>query len=807
MIKDPNAAREAKNYENPIPSREFILELLEKIGASTRDVIAEHLKIDDPEQEEALRRRLRAMVRDGQLMRAGKKQFAILDRSEFMAGRVQAHRDGFGFFIPDDGGDDYYLNGRQMAMVFNGDRVLVREAGKNFRGQLEAMIMEVTESNTHKVVGRYMEEKGLKFVTPDNSRIQHDIMITVDSGLAVEIGQYVIVEIIDQPKWNSAPTGTIIDVLGNHMAPGMEIDVAIHSHGIPNEWPEELLAETAKLSDEPLEADKKHRVDLRDLNFVTIDGEDARDFDDAVYCEKKKSGGWRLWVAIADVSHYVQIGSALDEEAHKRSTSVYFPERVIPMLPEKLSNGLCSLKPEVDRLCMVCEMTISAKGNVSGYKFYEGLMHSSARLTYNKVAAMLNPEHANYESLIDRYQTILPDIQNLHDLYIALRAARSERGAIDFETTETRILYGSDRKIDQIVPVERNDAHKMIEECMLAANVAAARFLNKHKILGLYRVHEGPSERKLTNLQEFLKGLGMNLSVGAKPAPEDYQVIMSAIQARPDADIIQVMLLRSLSQAVYQPENKGHFGLNYKAYAHFTSPIRRYPDLLMHRALRYAIRNRIDSNNIIASTAPKMAKAKIYPYDLPALLVLGEHCSMAERRADDATRDVVSWLKCEYLLDHVGDEFDGTVTAVAGFGFFVELAGIYIEGLVHVRNLDGDFFNFDPVRQCLEGERSHMVFRMGDAVKVRVAKVDLEERKIDLALAEKPRGSRSRKAADPKSKRSAVKAAAAKKKSALKEKQKPSGKSKAVKAKKSKAAKKEAKSATSKKTVRKRKRK
>jgi ribonuclease R len=736
--QDPHADREAKKYDQPIPSREFILDFLEKAdGPLNRNQLTKALELKDYQDVEALRRRLKAMERDGQLMRNRKGAYGLVEKMDLVKGRVSAHRDGYGFVIPDEGGDDLYLNSRQMSTVFDGDDVICRNAGTGQRGKQEGVIVEVLIRNTRQLVGRLFDENGVVFVAPDNARINHDIIIPREAIGAAEVEQYVMVEITGQPGWRSPPTGRVVEVLGEHMAPGMEIDVAIRAHNIPHAWPEEAEREALALSAEPLEEDKLNRVDLRNLAFVTIDGEDARDFDDAVYCESKLLGGWTLWVAIADVSHYVKVGSALDQEATLRGNSVYFPERVVPMLPEALSNGLCSLKPEVDRLCMVCEMTISKTGQVSAYKFFEGVMHSHARLTYNKVGAMLDKQHEEYKSLRKEYKPVLKDIEQLHKLYKVLRKARSKRGAIDFETTETRIVFGKDRKIEEIVPVVRNDAHKMIEECMLAANVAAAKFLEGHDVPALYRVHEGPTEEKLESLRKFLGELALDLSGGDKPGPDDYQRLLSQLGDRPDAHIIQTMMLRSLRQAVYQPENLGHFGLNYEAYGHFTSPIRRYPDLLVHRALRHVVRSDIKTKQVTRiKGADVLAKKNIYPYGMPELLVFGEQCSMSERRADDATRDVVAWLKCEYLQDRVGDDFEGVISAVTGFGLFVELVGVYVEGLVHVSALDTDYYHFDQTKQRLVGERSGNSFQLGDKVTVKVARVSLDDKKIDLELVE-----------------------------------------------------------------------
>ena len=575
------------------------------------------------------------------------------------------------------------------------------------------------------------------FVRPDNQRINQDILIAADSGLPVEAGQYVVVDIVQQPSKRSQPIGHVAEILGEHMAPGMEIDVAIRNHGIPHEWPADTLAEAKRLAPEVVEADKADRVDLRNLPFVTIDGEDARDFDDAVYCRKKSLGGWRLYVAIADVSHYVRPDTALDTEAHRRATSVYFPERVVPMLPEAISNGLCSLNPHVDRLVMVCEMTVSARGKLSGYRFYEGLIHSHARLTYTKVGAMLDREHADYHKEREAQGDLCQPIDELYNLFRALRKARKERGAIDFETQETRIVFGDERKIDQIVPVVRNDAHKLIEECMLCANVSTAKFLGKHKLTSLYRVHKGPKATKLENLRSYLNELGLRLPGGIDPKPEDYQALLEKVQDRPEAGLVQTVLLRSLSQAIYTPENEGHFGLGFDAYAHFTSPIRRYPDLLVHRAIRSVIQSEQSSRYIKrvnnTNTKPKQVW---YPYSGEHMAALGEHCSMAERRADEASWDVIGWLKCEYMQNHIGDQFWGTVNAVTSFGIFVELDDVFVEGLVHISALPGDYYHFDQAKNRLQGERSGRSFRLGDSLQIKVMRVDLDEKKIDFDLAE-----------------------------------------------------------------------
>ncbi|MCJ8170240.1 ribonuclease R [Atopomonas sediminilitoris] len=740
QAEDPNAATEAEKYERPVPSREYILEWLEKRGApANREQLGAELGIDDDEElVEGLRRRLRAMERDGQLIYTRRGAYAPVDKLDLIRGRVQGHRDGFGFLVPDDASDDLFLSPAQMRQLFDGDRALARVAGFDRRGRREGVVVEVLERAHPVVVGRFFAESGVAYVVPDNPRINHEVLVLAENQGKAKHGQFVQVEILQWPKNHLQAQGKVLEVLGDYMAPGMEIEVALRSYDIPHVWPKEVEVEAAKLAPEVAEKDKAKRIDLRQMPFVTIDGEDARDFDDAVYCEAKKSGGWRLFVAIADVSHYVPVGSALDAEGKNRGNSVYFPERVIPMLPEALSNGLCSLNPLVDRLAMVAEMTISATGKLTGYTFYEAVIHSHARLTYTKVSQVLEkPNSAEGKQLRGQMNHLMPHLKQLYALYQTLLTARAERGAIDFETTETRIVFGADRKIADIRPTQRNDAHKLIEECMLCANVAAAKFLEKHALPALYRVHTSPPEKKLEKLRGFLAELGLVLNKGrGDPTPKDYQALLEAIQDRPDFHLIQTVMLRSLSQACYTAENEGHFGLNYQAYAHFTSPIRRYPDLLVHRAIRSIVRSNVETKHVRRAGAVNIAKARIYPYDEAALEDLGEQCSLTERRADEATRDVVSWLKCEYMQDKVGERFSGVVSAVTGFGLFVELSEIYVEGLVHVTALPGDYYHFDAVHHRLAGERTGRSFRLGDEVEIIVARVDLDERKLDFELAE-----------------------------------------------------------------------
>ncbi|SFM75446.1 ribonuclease R [Marinobacter zhejiangensis] len=742
--KDPHAGREAQKYDNPIQSREFILDHLRQRGApATHETLCDELKLDSPENIEALRRRLIAMCRDGQLICNRRGAYLPIDEADLVTGQVMGHRDGFGFLVPDDGGSDLFLTARQMRKVFHGDRVAARVDRVDDRGRREGIIVDVLETRTSQIVGRLFRESGVSFVVPENARINHEVLIPEEHCAEAYHGQYVVVDILRQPTPRTKPTGKVVEVLGDHMAPGMEIAVAIRSYDIPHSWPPEAGEQAAAIPDQVTEDDKQNRVDLRHLPLVTIDGEDARDFDDAIYCERRPRGGFRLVVAIADVSHYVRPGSPLDKEALNRGNSVYFPDHVVPMLPEKLSNGLCSLNPQVDRLCMVADMSISAAGNISSYSFYQAVMYSHARLTYTKVSDMLErPDSEPGYRLCEQYADVLPHLHDLYDLYKVLRKGRTERGAIDFETTETRIIFDPSRKIEEIVPVHRNDAHKIVEECMLCANVAAARFLKYHKLPALYRVHDGPSAERLSGLRLFLGELGLQLGGGEKPSSADYQALLAQIGDRPDAQVIQTVMLRSLSQAVYSPEEHGHFGLGFASYAHFTSPIRRYPDLVVHRAIKSVIHNP-DARKMVVQPDVRDQELGAYPYDLERMTQVGELTSMTERRADDATRDVMAWLKCEYLKDRVGEEYEGVIAAVVPFGFFVELNDIYIEGLVHVSTLSGDYYHHDAAKHRLVGERTAVSFRLGDTVRVQVVRVDLDDRKIDLELLSRPRRRRA----------------------------------------------------------------
>ena len=740
--KDPFAQREAEKYADPIPSREYILTFLEQAPEPLEfDDLCQALELTSDAQQDALQRRLLAMRRDGQLVGNRRGVFGVPNRMELIKGRVQGNKDGYGYFVPSEGGGDLLLSPREMQKVFDGDIVLARVSGQDRRGRKEGMIAEVLTRRSAQIVGRFYAEQGFGILIPDNRRIHHEIIIPEQATLGAKDGEFVVGEITTWPTERLKPVASIVEILGDSRTPGLEIDIAVRSHGIPHVWPAEVDKQIIQLAAAPGEKDYRYRHDLRDLPFVTIDGEDAKDFDDAVYAEPVPAGGWTLLVAIADVSHYVKVGSALDEEAANRGTSVYFPGHVIPMLPEKLSNDLCSLKPEVDRLVMVCAMTISSRGELSDYRFFEGVIHSKARMTYTEVAAIIeSPTSQTQEKLQQRlrkrHESLVEYLDTLHDLYRQLHEARFRNGALDFDTTETRIVFSESRKIKEIVPVVRNTAHRLIEECMLSANVATARLLLSSGLPALYRVHDGPSEEKLQNLREYLGELGLALGGGDKPKPRDFQQLLARIAERPDAHLLQTVVIRSLMQAVYQPQNIGHFGLGYDAYAHFTSPIRRYPDLLVHRAIRYLIRAGKGGKHVLrVKAAESIPRDEIYPYSAGQMQGLGETCSFTERRADAASYDVVDWLKCEYIQGHIGDELPGTVSSVTGFGLFVELDDIYIEGLVHITALDNDYYHFDPIRHQLKGERRGKIYRLGDSVRVKVAAVSLDERKIDLVMA------------------------------------------------------------------------
>ena len=721
--QDPHYQQEVEKYDNPIPSREFILNLIRENNAPmNREEILTALSIHDEKQIEGIRRRLRAMENDGQLVFTKRKRYALPEKLDLLKGTVIGHREGFGFLQVEGQKDDLFIPNHQMQRVMHGDFVLAQPMGLDRRGRREVRIVRVLENRKKQIVGRFFLENGFAYVVPDDNRIGRDILVPNEHRNGARMGQVVVVELQERSAGFNQPVGVIREILGDNMAKGMEVEIALRKHDIPHQFPSAVEKYVKKFSEEVPEDAKKGRVDLRALPLVTIDGEDARDFDDAVYCEKHGKG-WKLWVAIADVSYYVRLRSALDTEAYHRGNSVYFPNRVVPMLPEILSNGLCSLNPQVDRLCMVCEMRISAKGKLTDYRFYEAVMNSHARLTYTKVANILEGDAA----LRERYAALVPHLEELHHLYQALLGARRQRGAIDFETIETKFIFNAMGRIDRIEPVVRNDAHKIIEECMILANIAAANFMEKHKEPALYRIHAAPSEEKLTSFRSFLSELGLTLGGALKPTTKDYAALLEKVKERPDHELIQTMLLRSLSQAVYNADNIGHFGLALEEYAHFTSPIRRYPDLTLHRGIKYLLAKEQGAKR-------KTTNSGGYHYSVEEIDLLGEHCSMTERRADEATREVADWLKCEYMQDHIGNEFNGVISSVTSFGLFVRLDDLLISGLVHISSLENDYYQLDAAKQRLIGENSGMQYRLGDKVRIRVEAVHLAQKMVDFSL-------------------------------------------------------------------------
>lgn len=707
--KDPFLKREKQRYEHPLPSREWIIELLEQKGVPSKiEVLARELSITE-EEYEFFERRLKAMARDGQVLINRRGAVCAADKLDLVKCRVEAHKDGFGFAVPltptKDG--DFVLYERQMRGIMHGDIVTVRPAGIDRRGRREGTVLDIVERAQSKVVGRFYMDRGVAILEAEDKRLNQSIVLEPDSvaHFKPESGQVIVGEIETYPEQNRPAVAKIIEVLGDYADSGMEIEIAVRKHHLPHQFSEACAKAAKKIPDHVRKSDLKGRVDLRDLPLVTIDGETARDFDDAVFAEKI-GRNYRLVVAIADVSHYVRPDDAIDTDAQERSTSVYFPRRVIPMLPENLSNGICSLNPDVERLCMVCDMVITYAGNIKEYRFYPAVMRSHARLTYNQVWDWISDD-------LDHPHKAQIDI--LYKLFKILQKKRFERGAVEFESVETQMLFDDNGKIEKIVPVVRNDAHKLIEECMLAANVCAAEFLIKNKHTALFRNHLGPTPEKLATLREQLGLLGLQLGGGDNPTPKDYAALAEQFKGRPDAELLQVMMLRSMQQAVYEPHCDGHFGLAYEAYAHFTSPIRRYPDLTVHRAIKAVL-------NQQTYTPSKSWQA------------LGVHTSFCERRADDASRDVENWLKTYYMRDKVGEIFEGKISGMTNFGLFVTLDGIHIDGLVHISDLGEDYFNFRPEIMAIEGERSGVRFNMGDKVSVRVARADLDTSKIDLTL-------------------------------------------------------------------------
>ena len=732
-MADPFLERERARYARPVPSREYILQTLTERGVPVAEDELERLLGIAPGEREAFSRRLAAMEREGEIMRNRRNAICVVDKLDLIRGRVQGHPDGFGFLIRDDRGPDMFLGPKEMQKVLHGDRVVARQSGIDRRGRPEGKIVEVLEHVQTRLVGRLHSDHGVLFVVAEDKRISQDFLIPAGESRGANPGQVVTVEVLTQPAQRSQPVARVVEVLGNYADPGMEIEIALRKHSLPYAFSSDVERLSQKFPEGVTADDRRGREDIRGLPLLTIDGESAKDFDDAVYCEPippspplKKggggeilekggaqgAGGFRLVVAIADVSHYVRHGDALDQEARERGNSVYFPRRVIPMLPERLSNGLCSINPDVERLSMACDMRIDTHGEIESYRFYPAIMRSHARLTYTLVAEMLGDARGEAAR---RYRKLAPQLENLYRLYRLLAKSRERRGAIDFETIETEMIFNAQGKIERIVPVKRNDAHRLVEECMLAANVCASHFLRERDHPMLYRIHEGPTPEKLVALREFLKGFGFSLTGGDEPHARDYAKLLSRIKDRPDAQLLQTVMLRSLRQAVYSPDNVGHFGLAYESYTHFTSPIRRYPDLLVHRAIKAVL-----------------ARKRYEPGDWHEL---GARCSMTERRADDATRDVEAWLKCYYMQDKIGETFECSISGVTAFGVFVALDGIYAEGLVHVSDLGKDYFHFDAGKHHLLGERTARRFRLGDRLRVRVVRVDLDTSKIDFVLA------------------------------------------------------------------------
>ncbi len=704
------------------PSRTTILNLLNSESQLMKaEQIADLLDVDKASMLDDLRGRLERMAEDGELIRNRRGGYGLATKLDLIPGTILANADGYGFLRPDDendsDGEDLYLSPYEMRKVLHGDRVLASLVRRDRRGRLEGAIVSVLERRPQRMVGRFLQEAGFDLVVPDDKRLHQEVLIPHGKSMDAKPGDIVVCEITEPPSVHRQPVGHIARVLGNEIGPGLVVELAIETHGIPTEWPEDLQAELKRVPKRVRPADREGRVDLRELPLVTIDGEDARDFDDAVYCEPKGSG-YRLIVAIADVSHYVQPGSALDDQAELRGTSVYFPQRVVPMLPEALSNEMCSLKPKVERLCMVCEMQVDYRGKVTKSKFYRGLMRSAARLTYNQVWAALGEGDAHVRKRLDK---LLPHLEHLYALYQVMANARRSRGALDFDGNEVKILFGENGEIADVEPYERNDIHKLIEECMIAANVAAATYLSGKKMPALYRVHSRPPARKYEDLVESFAELGIRLPEHAEVTPLQLADVLRKARKRPDAPLIQAMLLRSLALAAYQPDNQGHFGLALEAYAHFTSPIRRYPDLVVHRAIGW----------LLDGGKPKKA-----PLQGEALDLLGRDCSLNERRAEEASREVIERLKAQWMQQHIGDRFEGTVTGVASFGMFVELDASRVSGMVHVTQLPNDYYHFDAVRHTLTGEREGLELQLADRVVVQVMRVDEVERKIDFKLIE-----------------------------------------------------------------------
>ncbi len=730
--RDPRFREESGRYQQPIPSREFILAELGKARQPLGfEALCQRLGVRDRALRQALTKRLGAMVREGQLLLNRAEEYCLLDRLPLVVGTVSGHKDGFGFLLPEDGAEDVFLPYRQMRQLMHGDRAAVRVTGTDARGRREGSLVEVLERRTRQVAGRFWFESGVGFVEPDNRRISHRVVIPAPARAEAKSGDLVVAEIVEPPTAHAEPVGRVSRVLPEEGAAQTAIELAIASHGLSHEFPAAAVREARRFGRVVSAGAVAGRVDLRGLQLVTIDGEDARDFDDAVYATPTRSG-FRLLVAIADVSHYVTPGSELDAEARERATSVYFPGRVVPMLPEELSNHLCSLMPNVDRLCMTCDMNVSREGRVTRARFYPAVMRSALRLTYTRVAAALVDQDAAARGEL---APVIDVLETLHEVYRALRRWREARGALDFEAPEVKVIVDEAGHVEDIRAYPRNDAHRLIEECMIAANVEAARFLKKHRMPALFRIHGAPEEDRIEELKRFLAMRGLHLETGHELEPRRLQTVLQQVGERPDAAVLENAIIRSLPQALYQPLNIGHFGLALSEYVHFTSPIRRYPDLLVHRAIRHALSG---------------GTADDFVHPAREMDLLGQECSLRERKADEAARSVVAFLKCEFMKSRVGEEFDAVATGVTDFGVFVQLKEFQVDGLVHITSLPKDYFRFYEADRTLVGERTGQRFTIGDELRVRLVRVDPPERKIDFELVDKtgsafhPRRSRRR---------------------------------------------------------------
>ena len=723
MPQNPKKSRKphkGKPYKHPIPGPNDLIDFLTETGKPLKaEAILKAFDLKGQRMRSLLVEKLSAMVRAGQIIENRRGEYCLTAKLDLVTGTVSGHRDGFGFVVRDDGeSEDVYLSAREMRPLFDGDRVAIRIKGMDRRGRAEGQLVDVLERGTQQVAGQFIRERGIGLVIPDNSRISHRILIPKGESGRAKHGQMVVAEILDFPTYVEQATGRVVDIIGTPGEKGIATDIAIHSHAIPFKWPKAVLNEIEHFGSSVPARAKQGRTDLRSVDLVTIDGADARDFDDAVFCERS-GHGWRVLVAIADVSHYVKVGSGLDKEATRRGTSVYFADRVVPMLPEVLSNGLCSLNPKVDRLCMVCEMRVNDDGKVTRSTFFEGVMRSKARLTYSQVAELLEGKSTSSVP-----KALHGSIRELHALYKAFSKARGRRGAIEIDLPQTKFKLNKEGEIDRIEVVPRNDAHRLIEECMIAANVEAAKFLKRHRIPGLYRIHAKPDPDRFDELRLYLVSLGLKVAHPDHVEPRDFTKIIRQTADRPDANAIMMTMLRSLTHAEYSPANIGHFGLALESYAHFTSPIRRYPDLLVHRAIRHIVRG---------------GKPGKYDYSGPEMERLGSITSAHEKRAEEATRDVEAWLKCQYMEAHLGEEFDGVITGVTNFGVFVQITELMVDGLVHVTSLTNDYYKYDAGTQSLIGERTGRKYRLGDAMRIEVNKVDMETRRIDFRLAQQQR--------------------------------------------------------------------